>query len=186
MKPVIIIAIVVGCSAVGLGFLPIVSHAQQITDTATASDSVSLIINKSMADTSTAEDSGVVTRDTEIYILRNELKQASERSTIFGIAGMIIGITSFLVAWYLAKRNEGKLIQAMIDITNAGYRISKVTSGKVVQREDGTVGANLVQVVGGKKIVAEKQVSHTTDTFIAEPKKQSENNNEDNDDSKPD
>ena len=157
-----------------------------MNDTALVADSVSINVKKSLIETAIAEDSGFAIRDTEIAILRDELKAANERSIVFGIVGMVIAGLSFFGAWHIAKRSGDKVIQAMIDITNAGHRVLKVTSGKVVQREDGKIGANLVQVVGGKTIVAERQVSHTTDTFIAKPKKQSENNNEDNINSKSD
>ena len=120
----------------------------------------------------------------EIEFLKEELNAADERITIFGIVVMVIAGLSIFGAWHIAKRNEDKIIQTMIDITNDGYRISKVTSGRGVRRKDGKVEADLVQVVGGKRIVAKKQKSHTTNSVIAEPKKQSENNNKDNVNSK--
>ena len=115
----------------------------------------------------------------EIEFFKEELNAANERSTIFVIVVIVIAGLSFFAAWHIAKRNEDRVIQTMIDITNDGYRISKVTSGRGVRREDDKVVADLVQVVGGKRIVAEKQKSHTTSNVVAKPKKQSKNNNED-------
>jgi len=120
----------------------------------------------------------------EIEFLKEKLNADNERSIIFGIVVMVIMGLSFFGVWHIAKRNENKIIQTMIDITNDGYRISKVTSGRGIRRKDDKVVADLVQVVGGKRIVAEKQESHTTNSVIAKPKKQSENNNEDDVNSK--
>jgi len=128
----------------------------------------------------------IVLLNDQIEIHKVELEKSTQLNIILGIGGLVAVFVVFFVGRILSNRQTNQIIRAMVEIANAGYRITKVDSGKVAIREGGEIGADLVKVVGGKRIVAEKQVAHSTDTFIAEPKKQSENNNEDSVNSKSD
>jgi len=114
----------------------------------------------------------------QIEVLNDELERSTQLNIILGIGGLVTAFGIFVVGRILSNRQTDQIIRAMVEIENAGYRITKVESGEVAIREDGEIGADLVKVIGGKRIVARKRVSHSTDTFVDEPKKsKSENQN---------
>ena len=103
---------------------------------------------------------------TDLWTVKDLVRQSNESNTILGIFGIVAAIGSFLGGWFLSNQNSNKVIRAMVDIANAGYRITKVDSGKVAIRGDGKIGADLVKVIGGKRIVAEKMKTFTADAIL--------------------
>jgi len=104
--------------------------------------------------------------ETTLKTIKELVTKSNETNLMLGIFGIVAAVGSFIGGWLLSNKNLNKVIQSMVDITNAGYRITNVDSGKVAIRDDGKIGANLVKVVGGKRIVAEKKKTHTVDSIL--------------------
>jgi len=120
-----------------------------------------------------------------------------EPLTILGIIGGVAA-TWFFARWYFTKGTEhvkktseeqvDKITQNVVDSFEADRRVGE-KGGRVVYRKNKTIGADLnrsanetvehresVNAVvghenGTKTIVSEHEVSHSTDSYIAEPKK---------------
>jgi len=126
-----------------------------------------------LSDTVGFRDSEVTIPNTTLWAVKDELRKSNEElrksnelNAILGISGMVIAVVAAFGGWLLSNRSANKVIRAMVEIANAGYRILKVDSGKVAIRDDGKIGADLVKVVGGKRIVARQTKTHTTDVLV--------------------